>query len=310
VAGRLTGTTYYSARYQTSDNTWRLIKTVAGTDTSLGSAAATLTPGSTYRVRLDMTGSALALSVNGTSLVTATDAAITATGGSGLQLGVNGSSSTVTNTTGLHLDNFRAYPNSSTTAADSAGSNTGTFSGSVVRNEPGALAGDLDGSAQLDGSTGVMQVASPAGLPVGAATRSVELWFKRTATADQALFSYGGQSNGALFSARLTSATTLRVSAVSPFRDFTLPYGTSDGAWHHVVVTYDGAVAQVYLDGTAIVGQAMALSTVLDSTGFAAGAILATGTNFFAGNLDEVAVYGQVLSAATIAAHYRIGHGS
>lgn len=312
VAGRLdtTSTSYYSARYRTSDNTWRLMRTIGGTDTTLGSAAATLTPGSTYRLRLDMTGSALALSVNGIGLITATDSTITATGRAGLQLGVNGSSAAVSDSTGLQVDTFRTYPNSSTTAADSAGSNTGTFAGTVIRNEPGALAGDLDGSAQLDGSTGYLQVTSPSGLPVGAAPRSVELWFNRTSTADQALFSYGSPSNGAQFSARLTSATNLRLSAVSPVRDFTLPYGTSDGVWHHVVVTYDGAVAQVYLDGTAITGQTMALSTTLDATGFAAGAMPATGTMFFAGSLDEIAVYGQVLPAATILSHYRIGHGS
>jgi hypothetical protein len=312
VVGRLNPatTSYYSARYQTSDNTWRLFKTVNGTDTSLASAAATLTVGATYRVRLDLVGTALTLSVNGVSTVTATDSSITAKGFAGLQLGTSGTSGTVTNTTGLHADNFRAYPYPGTIAPDSFGSNTGAYLGTVVRNEPAAVVGDLNGSAVFDGSTSAMQVAAPTGLPVGAAPRSVELWFKRTSTADQTLFSYGQQSATALFAARLTSATNLRVATFSANRDFTLPYSTSDGAWHHLVVTYDGGVLVVYLDGVALIGQGVTLATVLDSTGFVVGASPATGTNYFAGSIDEVAVYNVVLSAATVKDHYRVGAGS
>jgi hypothetical protein len=312
VAGRLdpATTSYYSARYRTSDNTWRIFKTVGGTDTSLSSAAATLTPGTTYRVRLDLVGSALTLSVNGVSTVTATDSSITAKGYAGLQLGTSGTSATVTDTTGLHADNFRAYPNTGSTAPDSLGSNTGAFLGTVGQNEPGAVAGDLNGAATLDGSTGAMKVTGPTGLPVGAAARSVELWFKRTSTADQTLFSYGSQSANALLAARLTTATNLRLATFSVNRDFTLPATTSDGAWHHLVVTYDGVVLAAYLDGTGISGQGTTLATALDSTGFVVGASLATGSNYFAGSIDEVAVYNVVLTAATVKDHYRVGAGS
>lgn len=312
VVGRLNPatTSYYSARYQTSDSTWRLLRTVNGTDTSLGSASAALTPGATYRVRLDLVGTALTLSVNGVSTVTATDSSITAKGYSGLQLGTNGTSTTVSNTTGLHAANFRAFPATGTIVPDSLGSNTGTFQGTVVQNEPSAIAGDLNGAVTLDGSTGAMKVAAPTGLAVGAAPRSVELWFKRTSTADQTLFSYGQSSGTALFAARLTSATHLVVTNSSADRDFTLPTATSDGAWHHLVVTYDGAVLIAYLDGTGITGQGTTLATALDSTGFAIGASLASNSKFFAGSIDEVAVYSVVLTPAQVKDHYRVGVGS
>jgi len=300
VAARISGTSYYAARYQTSDGTWRLVKVINGAETSLGSAAATLTPGTAYRLRLDVSGTALSLAVNGTVLVTATDAAISQAGRAGLALGVTGSPA-ITDTTGLHADNFRLYPNTGG-AADTIGANTGVYQGTVVRNEPGHTTSDLNGSVTLDGVGGAMQVTAPTGLPVAAGPRSVELWFKRTGTGAASLFAYGSQSSGRLFAGRLTSATNLRLDAFSAVRDFTLPYGTSDGSWHHVVVTYDGTVAQAYLDGVALGSQSLVLNTLLDPTGFTAGT--------FAGSLDELAVYNVALTAATVSDHYRAGHGS
>jgi hypothetical protein len=309
VVGRFDPATggYYSARYRISDGTWRILKTVGGVDTSLASAAATLSAGQTYRIRFDLTGSALSLAVDGVVVATATDTTFAAAGLAGLQLGESATSAVSSDGTGLHLDNFRVYPNSGTAAGDSVGTNAGTFQGTVVQNEPGALVGDLNAAVTLNGSTGAMRVATPAGLPSGAAARSVEVWFKRTGTADAALFSYGTAATAKLFAARLTSATNLRVWGFNLDRDFTLPYGTSDNAWHHVVVTYDGGVLRCYLDGTGLTPLSATLDTTLDASGFTAGA--ATGAYHFGGSLDEAAVYGQVLSPATVTDHYRSGRG-
>ena len=302
VVARLTpdGGSYYSARYQTSDGTWRIYKTISGTDTSLASSAATLTPGQSYRLRLDLIGGALTLSVDGVVRATASDSALTSAGRAGLQLGVISTSVPVSDTTGLHGDNFRLYPNSGT-AGDSTGSNNGTYLSTVVQNEPGALAGDLNGAVTLTGASSAMRVPSPAGLPVGAAPRTVELWFKRTGTTDATLFSYGTPSPGKLFAAHLTSATNLRVDGNAGSRDFTTP-STDDGAWHHAAVVYDGGTVQVYLDGVSLSAQSLVLNTALDASGFT--------TGLFAGSIDDVALYGQALSAATVQEHYRVGHGT
>jgi hypothetical protein len=308
VVGRFDPATggYYSARYRISDGTWRILRTVGGVDTSLASASATLSAGQTYRIRFDLTGSALRLTVDGVVVATATDTTFPAAGRAGLQLGESGASAVSTDATGLHLDNFRVYANSGTAAADSAGPNAGAYQGTVVQNEPGALVGDLNAAVTL-GAAGAMRVAAPAGLPAGAASRSVEVWFKRTGTADAALFSYGTAATGKLFAARLTSATNLRVWGYNLDRDFTLPYGTSDNAWHHVVVTYDGGVLRCYLDGAGLTPLTATLDTALDASGFTLGA--ATGAYYFGGSLDEAAVYGQVLSPATVTDHYRSGRG-
>ncbi|AGZ38759.1 LamG domain-containing protein [Actinoplanes friuliensis] len=310
VVGRLNTSTssYYSARYRMSDQSWHLYRTAGGTNTSLASAGATLSAGQTYRVRLDLAGTTLTLSIDGMVVATATDATLAATGRAGLQLGENGVNAAVSDSTGLHADNFRVFRNSGSAASDSAGANSGAYLGSVVQNEPGALAGDLNAAVVLNGSTGAMRVAPATGLPVGAASRSVEIWFKRSGTTDAALFSYGSASAAKLFAARLTSANNLRVWGFALDRDFTLPYPTSDNVWHHVVVTYDGGVLRVYLDGTGLTPLTATLDTTVDGSGFTVGS--ATGAYFFGGSLDEVAVYSQVLSPATITDHYRAGRGT
>jgi hypothetical protein len=65
---------------------------------------------------------------------------------------------------------------------------------------------------------------------------------------------------------------------------------------------YDGGTVQAYLDGVSLGSQSLVLTTALDATGFT--------TGLFAGSLDDLAVYGQALSAATVQDHYRVGHGS
>ena len=307
VVARYGGAGFYSARW--SGGAWRVIRTAGGTDTTLASAAATLTAGQSYRLRLDVAGTALALSVNGTRLVTATDGTYAAAGRAGVLLGASGSTVPTGDATGLHADNFRVYANSGA-AIDSQGGNSGVYLSSVVQNEPGALAGDLNGAVTLDGVGGGMRVVSPAALPTGAAARSVELWFRRTGTGDATLFAYGTQSSGRLFELRLTSATNLRFNGFALTRDFTLPGSTSDGSWHHVVLTYDGGAVQAYLDGSSLGAQSAVLNTAVDAYGFGAGISLATGSTPFGGSLDELAVYGQALTAATVRDHYRVGKGS
>jgi hypothetical protein len=78
-----------------------------------------------------------------------------------------------------------------------------------------------------------------------------------------------------------------------------------------VVKTYNGTNIQLYVDGAALTSLAATRSTVMDTaTGFVIGAILdpLSGQygNFFDGTLDEVSLYNQVLTAATVSAHYEL----
>src|SRR5947209_10149300 len=101
-----------------------------------------------------MRGMTIALYVNGVAVVSATDNRYAAAGRAGLRLGIESGNVPVTNSTGLHLDNFRLVPSTGTAVVDAKGGNVGTFSGSPLLNVPGALAGDYNTSVQWGTSNG------------------------------------------------------------------------------------------------------------------------------------------------------------
>ena len=100
---------------------------VNGTWNWLGqSGTQTLSTGTTYRVALDMTGTSIRALVDGVQVVSVTDASITAAGRGGIALGFHGSApTTVTDSTGYHMDNFRISP----PVADAKGTNHGDYLG-------------------------------------------------------------------------------------------------------------------------------------------------------------------------------------
>lgn len=126
VGGRMDSTsdTAYYARYDGVN--WNLIKRVAGVQTSLITAAATLTVAQSYRLELRMVGTAISMYVDGAQIgTTQTDSSITAAGFAGLFL----NDASPSDTTGYHLDNFRA---DDTPGGDPAGSTTATGHAGVV----------------------------------------------------------------------------------------------------------------------------------------------------------------------------------
>ena len=81
--------------------------------------------------------------------------------------------------------------------------------------------------------------------------------------------------------------------------------GYDDGAWHHVVFTRatSGAI-KLYVDGgAAVIGHRQHGCPRRPAPNINFGRI-ASGTNYYAGTLDEIAIYNAVLSAATVTAHY------
>src|SRR5207302_6269075 len=70
-------------------------------------------------------------------------------------------------------------------------------------------------------------------------------------------------------------------------------------AWHLLDVTYDGSVAELYMDGQVMGGGALTVNTVVPGTGLQLGAGV--------GDYDEFAAYGAALSPDRIAAHWTRG---
>lgn len=318
VVGRLdpSAATYYSACYEQSTASWTLNAVSAGTLTQLGTSAQSFAAGTSRRVALDLSGSTVRLLVDGTQLLTASSTSITAAGRGGLLLGAVTGTTTLSDTTGLQLDDFRIGPvDVVPSAVDQRGVNTGTYVNGPVLGQSGVLAGDTDTSARFDGVDDHVRVAGPSGLPVGSASRSVELWFKTTASTRQVLFGYGTRANNQQFALWLNSTgTSMTAWGFGPGADktYTLPRAVNDGAWHQVVQTYDGIALSVYLDGLSVGTQPAVRNTVVDSSGLAIGAILTPGDansgGFFTGSLDEVSIYSTALSATTVADHFGLAN--
>jgi hypothetical protein len=83
------------------------------------------------------------------------------------------------------------------------------------------------------------------------------------------------------------------------------------GAWHHIVGTFDGAEASLYVNGVSVASRTIRGYLANDARPFRIGTTCFDGIlGAFAGNrgfdgwLEEVAFYGSALSANQIAAHY------
>ena len=161
-------------------------------------------------------------------------------------------------------------------AADSIGPNPGTYHGGPTAGVAGALTGDADTAVQFDGVNDYVQATGTTGMPTGAGVRSVEAWFKTTSSAQQVLFSYGSLANTQEFGLWLDTggaAMTAWGYGTGNDKTFTLAAAVNNGAWHHVVKTYDGTSITLYVDGVALTPQTATRSTVMDAYGFGIGAM-------------------------------------
>lgn len=311
---------YYAAIWRRSTNAWSIVKVSGTTVTTLGSTfAQTLTQWQNYRVRLEVSGTStttLKLYVQGVLRITSADSAtpLTAAGSAGILDGDPAASFTKADLTGIHFKNYQVAPLTYPRAADSKGTNTADYKNGVTMGVTGAVAASSNTAATFDGVGDYVQAAGTTGIPVGAASRSVELWFKTTSSARQVLFSYGSLANTQAFGLWLdTGGTSMTAWGWGNGNDkvFTLAAAVNNDSWHHMVQTYDGTSLRLYIDGVVLAAQAATRATVMGEFGFAIGAVLdALDGNyggFFSGSLDEVSFYTSVLPQGTVTDHYQLG---
>jgi hypothetical protein len=194
-----------------------------------------------------------------------------------------------------------------TTAADARGVNNGTYFNGAVTGATSLLASDgLDKAVALDGVNDHARVPNAASLALSTQL-SLEAWIKPTS------LPAAGQ-----FRSVVTKPEAYSLQFNGPRIEFTImqfgvrqrlqaPLGTIQaGSTYHVVGTFDGTTRRLYVNGAQVASAALTGGATNSSQGLFVGSWSGWG-EFFAGTLDEVAVYASALSAARVAAHRSAG---
>ena len=192
-------------------------------------------------------------------------------------------------------------------AANSAGAgNHGTFVGAPTLGVQGLIETESGTAAGFDGTRQHVQVPSSSSLSpqdeVG-----VEAWIRPAALPAAGAFAsvaskpgaYALQFNGQQLEFTVIQGGVSRRAQAAPGR-------IQPGRAYHVVGTYDGSSVRLYIDGTE--AAALSASGPIDSSSSALSLASWSGSDeFFAGVVDDVAVYGTALSPARVKAHRAAG---
>jgi hypothetical protein len=205
---------------------------------------------------------------------------------------------------------WRLGESSGTSAADERGANPGTYQNSPTLGAASLLATDTANKAvTFDGTNDSVKVPSATSLQL-TSSLSLEAWIKPTSL----------PASGS-FASILTKAESYSLQFNGPRLEFTImqngvrqrlqaPEGTiATGQTYHVVGTFDGNTQRLYVNGTQVASTGLSGSATTNTTPLYIGSWNGS-EEFFKGTIDEAAVYGTVLSATRVAAHYQVGSGS
>ena len=209
------------------------------------------------------------------------------------------------------IDTWSLGEPSGTTGWDYTGAMDLTVNSGVTRNVPGAIRGDRDTATQFNGGTTGFAATRTA--IAGPQVFSLESWIRTTTTKGGKIIGFGNSNTGTSpqNDRNVYMDTTGRVffgvwPGATRTVNSTAPY--NDGRWHHVVATLSRAGMALYVDGVRVAARTDTVSAER-STGYwrIGGDTSWAGAPFFAGQIDEVAVYPSALSAQQVAAHHSLG---
>ena len=190
---------------------------------------------------------------------------------------------------------------SGASAADSAGSATGTYTNGPTLNQPSAVK-DANTAVSFDDTDDSVSIGDVHDF-AGTASFSVELWLRPTAATAAYRRVISKQTSGRAWGMELASTAGgvpnqlifVREDASNVKTNVRSVGALQAGVWYHIVVTYDGATMRLYMDGA--LADSTASTVVLENhtqpltLGRTPG-----GAGPYGGLLDEVAIYTTVLS--------------
>lgn len=218
------------------------------------------------------------------------------------------------------LGYWRLDESSGTTFADSSGNgHTATITGSFTFSQ--AAAASIDGTSVNDAAAGYATVGSS--FLTTASIFSVEAWVKSSDTTHiigiMGRHGAGGATGTAHhFQFRLNNGKPELIVFASDGTAHTIagPSSIADGAWHHVVATSTPTGTNnvnLYIDGTNVAAASTTAAGQFltdTSTALWLGDCFGSLGNHFNGGLDELAIYGAVLTSTQVAAHNSTGRTS
>jgi hypothetical protein len=182
---------------------------------------------------------------------------------------------------------------------DSVGPNNGVLGGGTS-NEPGMV-----GLAfSFDGIDGYVE-ATDIGLPMGSSPRTLEMWVKPAFDA-RVPFIYGNFDPGDAYYAIVEGTNACIGQWANPAAERCGKTDVTDGKWHHLVLTYDGAIARLYADGVLEVVKKKVYATTSIGRAYIGSTVGGSG-EYFKGLVDEVTVYARALTSSEIRAIFASG---
>ena len=210
----------------------------------------------------------------------------------------------------------------------------GVYAQDVLRGQPGALSGSANTSSRFSNPSGGLPFLSDSvvDVPVNPALNphgpfSVEFWanpsspapdlFSTVCSLDEGdgsyrkgyLVYYDGAASRWNF--RLGGGTNVYTNVTATGENYVGDISggaATPGVWSHVVATYNGSSAALYVNGAQVASEAVALAQfgVNATNVFRIGATTIPNRNFD-GWIQEVAFYNAALDGDTIAEHYAVG---
>lgn len=199
-----------------------------------------------------------------------------------------------------------------------------SYGGPAFAGDTGAIANDSSRSTAFNG-TGAYAYGQNRGF--APTVYSAEVWFKTNTTRGGKIFGFGsgqpnrhgtnpGLSGSYDRNLYMTNAGTLVYGVyVNGTRTVTTAVPYNDNAWHHAVATQGSDGMRLYIDGVQIgvLPNQTTAQSYWGSWRIGGDQLnswpLRPSSNYFAGSIDEFAVYPSVLSATQITDHFNIGKG-
>ena len=205
-------------------------------------------------------------------------------------------------------------PVGATTVADSAsGNDLNAPATGLTLGRPGAIVGSTDPSGTFSGVVLASAVASVTqDVP---STMTAEAWFRTTTVLGGKLVGFGsgtGPSNrsyGRDVGMDTEGRITFSVNSAE-LKSVTSPKAYNDGQWHHVVAGLSSTGMVLYVDGVTVGKSAAPAAGVVGkgfwkvAGGITTGRFETAATVYFAGDIDDVAIYPGVLTQVQARDHY------